>query len=85
VADPSRTFIEVGAGMKDRLRHAVEALIDVLDSLDPDLEDDDDNGIGDLDGPVEQSGYGRVEQGRAVLPQPLPRRTLHLCPGNLSL
>ena len=44
MADPSRTFIEIGPGMKDRIRHAVEALIDVPDSLDtdPDIEDSGD-------------------------------------------
>jgi|tagenome__1003787_1003787.scaffolds.fasta_scaffold19409049_1 hypothetical protein len=40
-----RSFIEVGPKVKDRLRHAVEALIDVLDSLDvdPDFEDGGDD------------------------------------------
>ena len=40
-----RTFLEIQPGMRDRLRTAIEALVDVLDSLDsdPDLEDGGDD------------------------------------------
>lgn len=31
-----RTFLEIQPGMKDRLRLAIEALVDVLDSIEPD-------------------------------------------------
>jgi hypothetical protein len=37
-----RSFVEVGPGIKDRLRTAIEALVDVLDSLEPDIELEDD-------------------------------------------
>jgi hypothetical protein len=40
-----RSFIEIRPGMRDRLQQAIEALVDVLDSLepDPDLEDNGDD------------------------------------------
>ena len=40
-----RSFIEVGPGMRNRLQQAIEALVDVLDSLeaDVDLEDGGDD------------------------------------------
>jgi hypothetical protein len=40
--DNVRAFIEVAPGMKDRLRTAIEALVDVLDSLEPDIDVEDD-------------------------------------------
>jgi hypothetical protein len=50
---PDVVFIEVGPGMKDRLRDAIAALVHVLDSLeaDTDLEDDE----RELDADEEQS------------------------------
>ena len=40
-----RTFLEIRPSMRDRLQQAIEALVDVLDSLepDPDLEDNGDD------------------------------------------
>lgn len=52
-----RTFLEIQPGLMDRLRNAIEALVDVLDSLEgePDLEEAcDDNELGDADGVLEQ-------------------------------
>jgi hypothetical protein len=47
-----RTFLEVRPEMKDRLRHAIEALVDVLDSLDADT-DLEDGGDDELTGDEE--------------------------------
>jgi hypothetical protein len=47
-----RTFIEVAPGIKARLRTAIEALVDVLDSLEPD-GDIEDNGDDELTGDEE--------------------------------
>jgi hypothetical protein len=47
-----RTFVEVAPGIKDRLRTAIEALVDVLDSLEPDA-DIEENGDDELTGDEE--------------------------------
>jgi hypothetical protein len=47
-----RTFIEVAPGIKARLRTAIEALVDVLDSLEPDA-DIEENGDDELTGDEE--------------------------------
>jgi hypothetical protein len=45
-----RSFVEVGPGIKDRLRTAIEALVDVLDSLEPDIDIEDDEREPEADG-----------------------------------
>jgi hypothetical protein len=47
-----RTFLEIRPGMRDRLQQAIEALVDVLDSLEPDV-DLEDNGDDELTGDEE--------------------------------